>query len=316
MALVANKKIFDIYYKEMLSLEILSDEEIKELIFEKDRDQNAFNILTEQNLKYVLFKAKKYMSRDIPFIDIVQAGNIGLCISLKKFNLEFGVKIITYADYWIRREILELIYSNKLIFLKEAGRRAKRKAIKKFKEENFKKIETEEFQDFKIFSIEVVFENDLTLLKDNKFEFIDNKALNPEEYSIFLEEINFLNRIKTIVNSNKVKRIVDNEIHLNVFKKRYGFSDGSFKPVSLREAGEIRGITKQAAQSAINNVWKILYKIKSIGIKESDRVFLYRILNISRKIKRKDQTHCVNCRKKLADLNPYNKCFYCFENFF
>jgi RNA polymerase primary sigma factor len=83
-----------------ISLE--KNEELKRLI---DDGSEAVNHLINANSRLVISIAKKYMYRGVPFLDLIQEGNIGLMRAVKRFDYKRGYKFGTYATWWIRQAV-------------------------------------------------------------------------------------------------------------------------------------------------------------------------------------------------------------------
>ena len=69
----------------------------------------AVEHLITANSRLVISVAKKYIGRGVPFIDLIQEGNIGLIRAAKKFDYRRGYKFSTYATWWIRKAVSRAI---------------------------------------------------------------------------------------------------------------------------------------------------------------------------------------------------------------
>ena len=71
--------------------------------------QAAQEHLIKANSRLVVSVAKKYVGRGVPFLDLIQEGNIGLIRAVKKFDYRRGFKFSTYATWWIRQAVTRAI---------------------------------------------------------------------------------------------------------------------------------------------------------------------------------------------------------------
>jgi len=67
--------------------------------------EEATQVFIQSNLRLVVSIAKKYQASDLPLLDLVQEGNLGLIHAVEKFDYRKGFKFSTYATWWIRQAI-------------------------------------------------------------------------------------------------------------------------------------------------------------------------------------------------------------------
>lgn len=96
----------------------LSREEEHELVLRaKDGDPRSFEQLVQANLQLVVSIAKRYRSPELPFLDLIQEGNLALMHAIEKFDPRRGHQFSTYATWWIRAEIVRALKLGRMIHL-------------------------------------------------------------------------------------------------------------------------------------------------------------------------------------------------------
>ena len=98
------------YLKEIGKIPLLTlEEEHKLAVRMAEGDEEAQKKMTEANLRLVVSIAKRYVGRGLPFLDLIQEGNLGLIKAVGKFDYTKGYKFSTYATWWIRQAISRAI---------------------------------------------------------------------------------------------------------------------------------------------------------------------------------------------------------------
>ncbi len=98
------KASLELYLKEIARFPLLTKEEEKKLSlqFYQTKEIHIAQILAQANLRFVVKIAMEYTRFGARLIDLIQEGNIGLLQAIKQFNPYKGVRLITYAVWWIR----------------------------------------------------------------------------------------------------------------------------------------------------------------------------------------------------------------------
>lgn len=107
-----NSPILKDFFKDIGNYSICSGEEQIELAKKvKLGDERAREKLINSNLRFVITCAKKFVGQGVPLVDLIQAGILGLIQSIENYDPDRGYKFISFAVWYIRREILKEIYN-------------------------------------------------------------------------------------------------------------------------------------------------------------------------------------------------------------
>ncbi|MCE2593948.1 RNA polymerase sigma factor RpoH [Motilimonas cestriensis] len=125
------------YINQVTRLPLLSAEQEHELAvrLSKEQDLEAARALIMSNLRFVVMIARGYQGYGLPQADLVQEGNIGLMKAVKRFDPKMGVRLMSFAVYWIKAEIHEYVFRNWRI-IKSVTTKAQKKLffnLRKFK---------------------------------------------------------------------------------------------------------------------------------------------------------------------------------------
>lgn len=98
------------YIEQVRAIPTLSREDEHELAIKAQAgDGAATNALVEANLRYVVAVALQYRRYGIRTSELIAEGNLGLMMAVRKFDPERGTRFVTYAGYWIRAYVLDLV---------------------------------------------------------------------------------------------------------------------------------------------------------------------------------------------------------------
>lgn len=107
-----NSETLQDFFKDIDKYKIYSGEEQVEFARKAlAGDEKAREKLITSNLRFVVTCAKKYTGQGVPLMDLIQAGVVGLCQAIANYDPDRGYKFLSFAVWYIRREILKEIYN-------------------------------------------------------------------------------------------------------------------------------------------------------------------------------------------------------------
>lgn len=250
----SNDSILSNYIREISDYRSLSPAEEKELAKKaKDGDNDAKKKLIKANLKLVITIAKKaiHMS-NLPMIDLIQEGNLGLMIAAEKFNYKLGYKFATYASWWIKQSMFKAIseqsHCMKIpVYIQETLSRFS-KIKREMERENNCQVKNEDvakrmnISSDKIDSFLTAYSKTISI--ESGMENSDGKDINiadiiEDKKASATENTEFENLKSDILNVISTLK----EREQQVVKMRYGIEDNA--KMTLEEIGNIYGVTKE-----------------------------------------------------------------------
>jgi RNA polymerase sigma-32 factor len=272
------KNSLESYLVKINQIPLLTPEEEFRLAvkYRKDNDIEAAHKLITSNLRFVVKVALEYRTYGVKLADLIQEGNIGLMMAVKKFNPYKGYRFISYAVWWIRAYIQNYIIKTWSL-VKIGTTQAQKKLFYKIgkvrkalesNQENEKKyellakdlhvpkgdiVEMEQRMSSRDLSLDSTFDEDHEL---THLELLQDDRLNQEELLAQEEE----KRIREQNVSNVMKRLSEKEMY--VIKNRVMAEE----PLTLQEIGDHLKLSRERVRQIESEALKKLKKEMSRGI--------------------------------------------------
>lgn len=112
-AVIRRENELDTYLREINEVPLLTAEQEIDLAREiQGGSMAAREHMIRANLRLVVSIAKKYVNRGLPFLDVIEEGNIGLMKAVERFDPDAGCRFSTYATWWIKQAIRRSLISS------------------------------------------------------------------------------------------------------------------------------------------------------------------------------------------------------------
>jgi RNA polymerase primary sigma factor len=217
-------------------------------------DEDAVREMVESNLRFVVAYAKRYRNPNVPFLDLIHEGNLGLIQAAKKYDPSqegHDVKFITYAVWWIRQAILHALAEHAGSFRlpqKQANTLYRMERIRSLMVERFGRAPTDhELSEELGISVDDV----RVLTRASRSSLSLNEPVDSEgdsELGDLLEQTGLPDTDELLLRESFSRALGDALAELpererRVLELRFGLTDD--QPKTLREIGEVMGLSRE-----------------------------------------------------------------------
>jgi RNA polymerase primary sigma factor len=243
------------YLKEIARYPPLNHEQEVELAIRiQAGDEDAVREMVESNLRFVVAYAKRYRNPNVPFLDLIHEGNLGLIQAAKKYDPSqegHDVKFITYAVWWIRQAILHALAEHAGSFRlpqKQANTLYRMERIRSLLAERFARAPTDrELSE----ELGVTIDDVRVLTRASRSSLSLNEPVDSEgdsELGDLLEQTGLPDTDELLLRESFSRALADALAELparerKVLELRFGLADD--QPKTLREIGEVMGLSRE-----------------------------------------------------------------------
>ncbi len=243
-------------------------------------DEDAVRKMVESNLRFVVAYAKRYRNPNVPFLDLIHEGNLGLIQAAKKYDPSqegHDVKFITYAVWWIRQAILHALAEHAGSFRlpqKQANTLYRMERIRSLLAERFGRAPTDrELSE----ELGVTVDDVRVLTRASRSSLSLNEPVDSEgdsELGDLLEQTGLPDTDELLLRESFSRALADALAELptrerKVLELRFGLADD--QPKTLREIGEVMGLSRERVRQIES---RALNKLRRSHLKHSLQGFL------------------------------------------
>jgi RNA polymerase sigma factor (sigma-70 family) len=262
-----------LYLKDIQKTTLLTAEQERALARRIEQgDMAARDKMIESNLRLVVKIAKRYMNRGLPFLDLIEEGNLGLIKAVERFKLSKECRFSTYATWWIRQSIERaLVNQSRTIRLPVHISDEINKLIKITRElVNGLNREPQVKEVAEAMDVEPAYVRRLMVLLKKTYS-IEHPMGENSDYSLIdtIEDSSAINPLELTEQLNKYRVVSDlidglNDNEKEILALRFGLNDR--EPQTLDTIGRQFGVTRERIRQIES---KSLEKLRAI-LAESD----------------------------------------------